>query len=53
MSDTKPYCFSKPQTAVRVTATATLGSPTALTPWSNLYIYACTELDKNHTIIVS
>ena len=27
MSDTKPYCFSKPQTAARATATATWATP--------------------------
>ena len=53
MSYTKPYCFSKPQTTARVTDTATLGSSTALPPWSNLYTYARTELDEHHTIIAS
>ena len=53
MSDTKPYCFSKPQTTARATATATLGSSTVLPPWSNLYIYARTELDESHIIIAS
>ena len=53
MSDTKPYCFSKPHITARATATATSGSSTALPPWSNRYIYAHTELDEHHTIIAS
>ena len=53
MSDTKPYCFSKPHITARATATATSGSSTALPPWSNCYIYAHTELDEHHFIIVS
>ena len=53
MSDTEPYCFSKQQTAARATATATLGSSSALPPWSNLYTYTRNEMDENHTIIAS
>ena len=53
MSDTKPYCFSKPHITASATTTATSGSSTALPPWSNCYIYAHTELDEHHTIIAS
>ena len=44
MSDTKPYCSSKPQLQ-----TATTGSSTAPLPWSDHYAYTHTELDENHT----
>ena len=53
MSATKPYCFSKQQTAARAIATTTLGSSAALPLQSNLHTYTRTELDEYHTIVAS